>query len=133
MVTKIRTIDVVVSDLNKTLDFYVNTVSLEMIDDQSISETERWHEVAPPGAQTHLILGLCGLSSGDKTGFTGYVLHTDNIEDTCHTLKAMLVAVFPGSSTSSVNRNSLSANDKNASVRYLGRSGSRSGSRPPRW
>jgi predicted enzyme related to lactoylglutathione lyase len=34
------------------------------------------------------MLGLRGQSGDDKTGFTGYVLHTDNIEETCETLKA---------------------------------------------
>ena len=88
MFTKIGTIGVGVSDQDKALDFYVNTLGFEKIDDQPMSETERWLEVAPPGAQTHLMLGLRGQSGGDKTGFTGYVLHTDNIEQTCETLEA---------------------------------------------
>jgi uncharacterized glyoxalase superfamily protein PhnB len=88
MFTKIGTISVGVSDQNKALDFYVNTLGFEKIDDQPMSETERWVEVAPAGAQTHIMLGLRGQSGGDKTGFTGYVLHTDNIEETCQTLKA---------------------------------------------
>jgi hypothetical protein len=36
------------------------------------------------------MLGLHGQSGGDKTGFTGYVLHTDNIEETYQTLKPLL-------------------------------------------
>ncbi len=60
-----------------------------------MSETERWLEVAPPGAQTHIMLGLRGpdLMAGDKVGFTGYVLNTDNIEATCETLKTRGVSV----------------------------------------
>src|SRR5260370_22167490 len=88
MFTKIGTISVGVSNKDKALDFDVNTLGFEKIDDQPMSETERWLEVAPPGAQTHIMLGLRGQSGGDKTGFTGYVLHTDNIETTCATLKA---------------------------------------------
>lgn len=34
------------------------------------------------------MLGLRGQSGGDKTGMTGFVLHADNIEETCATLKA---------------------------------------------
>ncbi len=78
MFTKIGTIGVGVSNQDKALDFYVNTLGFEKIDDQPMSETERWLEVAPAGAQTHIMLGLRGQSGGDKTGFTGYVLHTDN-------------------------------------------------------
>ncbi len=66
MFTKIGTIGVAVSDQNKALDFYVNMLGFEKIDDQPMSETERWLEVAPPGAQTHLMLGLRGQSGGDK-------------------------------------------------------------------
>jgi len=80
MFTKIGTIGVGVSDQDKALDFYDNKLGFEKIDDQPMSETERWLEVAPPGAQTHLMLGLRGQSGDDKTGFTGYVLHTDNPE-----------------------------------------------------
>src|SRR5260370_7603198 len=56
MFTKIGTISVGVSDQDKALDFYVNKLGFEKIDDQPMSETERWLEVAPPGAQTHIIL-----------------------------------------------------------------------------
>ncbi len=93
MFTKVGTINVAVSNQDKALDFYVNKLGFEKIDDQPMSETERWLEVAPPGAQTHITLGLRGQSGGDKSGFTGYVLHTDNIEETCKTLKARDVTI----------------------------------------
>jgi predicted enzyme related to lactoylglutathione lyase len=93
MFTKIGTITVGVSDQDKALDFYVNTLGFQKIDDQPMSETERWIEVAPEGAQTHITLGLRGQSAPDKTGFTGFILHTDNIEETCATLKARGVTI----------------------------------------
>ena len=93
MFTKIGTISIGVSDQEKALDFYINKLGFAKIDDQPMSETERWLEVAPPGAQTHIMLGLRGQSGGDKTGFTGYVLHTSNIEETCETLKARGVSI----------------------------------------
>ena len=88
MFTKIGTITIGVSDQDKALDFYVNTLGFEKIDDQPMSETERWLEIALPGTQTHIMLGLRGQSGGDTTGMTGFVLHTDTIEETCATLKA---------------------------------------------
>src|SRR5260370_18867773 len=99
MFTKIGTISVGVSDQDKALDFYVNKLGFEKIDDQPMSETERWLEVAPPGAQTHIMLGLRGQSGGYTTGFPGYVLHTDNIEETCTTLKARCVTLSKELST----------------------------------
>src|SRR5258708_8550046 len=91
MFTKIGTISVGVSDQDKALDFYVNKLGFEKIDDQPMSETERWLEVAPPAAQTHIMLGLRGQSGGDKTGFPRYLLHTDNIEKTFTTPQTHLL------------------------------------------
>jgi lactoylglutathione lyase len=93
MFTKIGAISVAVSNQDKALDFYVNKLGFEKIDDRPMSETERWIEVALPGAQTHIILGLRGQSGGDRTGFTGYILHVDNIEETCKTLKERDVTI----------------------------------------
>lgn len=87
MFTKIGTITVGVSDQDKALDFYTNKLGFEKINDQPMSETERWLEIALPGGQTHIMLGLRGQSGGDRSGMTGFVLHTDNIEETCATLK----------------------------------------------
>ena len=88
MFTKISTIGVGVSDQDKALDFYVNTLGFEKIQDQPMSETERWLEVALPGTETHIMLGLRSQMGGDKTGFTSYILHADDIGATCETLKA---------------------------------------------
>ncbi len=87
MFTKIGTITVGVSDQDRALDFYVNKLGFEKIDDQPMSETERWLEIALPGTQTHIMLGLRGQSGSDRTGMTGFVLHTDDIEATCASLK----------------------------------------------
>lgn len=87
MFSKIGTITVGVSDQDKALDFYVNTLGFEKISDEPMSETERWLEVGLPGSQTHIMLGLRGQSATNSTGMTGFVLHADNIEETCATLK----------------------------------------------
>ena len=79
MFTKIGTIGVGVSDQDKALDFYVNKLGFEKIDDQPMSETERWLEIALPGTQTHLMLGLRGQSGGNKTGMTGFALHEEQL------------------------------------------------------
>lgn len=99
MFTKIGTITIGVSDQDKALDFYVNKLGFEKVDDQPMSETERWLEIALPGAQTHIMLGLRGQSGMNTTGMTGFVLHTDNIEDTCTTLKTRGVTMTQELST----------------------------------
>src|SRR5260370_38961849 len=77
MFTKVGTIGVGVSNQDKALDFYVNTLGFEKIDDQPMSETQRSLEAAPLRAQTHTTPGLRGQSAGEKTPFTGYIPHTD--------------------------------------------------------
>ena len=67
MFTKIGTVTVGVSDQDKALDFYVHKLGFEKVNDQPMSETERWLELALPGTQTHIILGLRGQSASDKT------------------------------------------------------------------
>src|ERR1051326_6211578 len=99
MFTKIGTISLAVTDQDKALDFYVNVLGFEKIDDQPMSETERWIEVAPHGEQTHRMLGLPGQSGGDKTRFTRLAPHTHNIEETCTTLKARGVTLSQELST----------------------------------
>ncbi|HEX6553572.1 MAG TPA: VOC family protein [Ktedonobacteraceae bacterium] len=88
MFTNIGTVTVGVSDQDKALDFYVHKLGFEKVNDQPMSETERRLELALPGTQTHIMLGLRGQSASDTTGMTGFVLHTDNSEETCATLTA---------------------------------------------
>src|SRR5690349_2693590 len=99
MFTKIGSITVGVRDQDKALDFYVNTLGFEKIQDQPMSETERWLEIGLPGSQTHIILGIRGQSGGHNTGMTGFVLHTDNIEETYKNLKARGVKITHEPST----------------------------------
>ena len=88
MFTKIGTVTVGVSDQDKALDVYVHKLGFEKVNDQPMSETERWLALALPGTQTPIILGLRGQSASDTTGMTGFVLSTDNSEETCATLTA---------------------------------------------
>ncbi len=87
MFSKIGTITVGVTNQDKALEFYVDKLGFEKVSDEPMSETERWLEVALPGGQTHIMLGLRGQSGSDRSGMTGFVLHTDDIEETCATLK----------------------------------------------
>jgi predicted enzyme related to lactoylglutathione lyase len=89
MFTKIGTVTVGVADQEKALDFYVNKLGFHKVDDQPMSETERWLTVAPSeGAQTVIMLGLRGQSGSNQPSVLANLLYTDNIEETCATLKA---------------------------------------------
>jgi catechol 2,3-dioxygenase-like lactoylglutathione lyase family enzyme len=62
-----------VSDQDKALDFYVNTLGWQKAMDNSMGEGMRWLTVAPPGATTQLVLSLPSWSGDpDATMQTGY-------------------------------------------------------------
>ena len=89
MFTKIGTITIGVSDQDKALDFYVNKLGFEKVDDQPMSETERWLEIALPGTQTHIMLGLRGQSGGNTTG-----MRSKNIW-TCPAMRSFIAGPAP--------------------------------------
>jgi lactoylglutathione lyase len=54
--TDVRTVGVPVRDQDAAVSFYVDTLGFELRLDATISDTQRWVEVAPPGAATSLAL-----------------------------------------------------------------------------
>jgi lactoylglutathione lyase len=56
MLTMIGTITVHVTDQDKALAFYTQKLGFEMRADMPMGPDQRWLEVAPPGAQTRILL-----------------------------------------------------------------------------
>ncbi len=56
MITHVRTVGVYVRDQQRALDFYVDKLGFEKRADEPMGPEARWIEVAPPGAQTVLVL-----------------------------------------------------------------------------
>jgi catechol 2,3-dioxygenase-like lactoylglutathione lyase family enzyme len=56
MMTRANTVGMYVSDQDRALDFYVDALGFEKLVDEPIGPEGRWIEVAPAGAQTHLVL-----------------------------------------------------------------------------
>ena len=98
MLTRIGTITVHVSDQDKALDYYVSKLGFEKRSDMPMGPGQRWLEVAPPGAQTRILLykatkEMPGAGSYEealsKIGKnTGMVMETDDIVKTFAALKA---------------------------------------------
>ena len=65
----VRTVAVTVTDQDRALSFYVDTLGFEKRLDAPISPTTRWIEVAPPGAGTSIALnGAAADQAGVDTG-----------------------------------------------------------------
>jgi len=89
MLKQILTVGVSITDPDQAIDFYVNKLGLEKRMDAPMGEGMRWIEVAPPGAQTALVLAKGYGPDQDRIGkFTGYIFATDDIEATYETLKS---------------------------------------------
>jgi catechol 2,3-dioxygenase-like lactoylglutathione lyase family enzyme len=79
----------VVDDYDRAIDFYVNALGFELREDRALgavlgNPAKRWVVVAPPGAETGLLLTQAANEAqrariGDQTGGrVGFFLHTDD-------------------------------------------------------
>jgi catechol 2,3-dioxygenase-like lactoylglutathione lyase family enzyme len=94
--SRINTLGIVcipVSDQDKAIEFYVDTLGFEKRADIPFANGYRWVEVAPAGSAT--TIAIAPPPQGQPTGNaqTGIILHTDDIEAVHADLKAQGVDV----------------------------------------
>jgi catechol 2,3-dioxygenase-like lactoylglutathione lyase family enzyme len=92
-ITKIGTVCIPVSDQDKMIDFYVDTLGFEKRADVPFGNGYRWVEVAPVGADT--TIALAPPPEGKPTGNveTGITLQTHDIDAEHAALKAQGIDV----------------------------------------
>ncbi len=93
MITRADTVSIDVSDQDRALDFYTNKLGFEKLMDEPMSpETElRWIEVAPSGAETHIVL-FKPTGQEDRIGtFLNVIFHCDDIYATYEELRGRRV------------------------------------------
>jgi lactoylglutathione lyase len=103
MLTQVGTITVQVTDQAKALEFYTKKLGFEKRSDEPMGPEQRWIEVAPPGAQTRILLYLATSDAPGATSYrdakaaigksTGIVLDVDDIETTFAQLKSQGVPI----------------------------------------
>lgn len=103
MLTRIGTITVQVTDQDKALDFYTKKLGFEIRADNPMGPGQRWIEVAPPGAETRILLYKATKEQPGADNFeaaklkigksTSLVLETDDIIAIFKKLKANGVPV----------------------------------------
>ncbi len=103
MLTRIGTITVQVTDQDKALYYYTKKLGFEKRSDMPMGPGQRWLEVAPPGAQTRILLykaspQMPGAESYEaaraKIGKnTGMVMETDDIVKTFDELRKKGVTI----------------------------------------
>src|SRR5260370_21341341 len=96
-ITHIKTTTVPISDEEQALDFYVNKLGFEVRRDDELGPDMRWIEVAPPGAQTVIVLARGYGHDAARVGtFTGLVLEADDIQATYEQLRDKGVSFSEG-------------------------------------
>ena len=91
MITHPLFVNIPVSDQDRALQFYVETLGFELVGDTPMGPDEgapRWIQVAPPEGQTHLVL-YTPEGSEDLVGrFSPVWLQTDDLDATYAALRA---------------------------------------------
>ena len=82
MISHASVITVCVSDQDKAKEFYTKKLGFEVIQDNPMGEGQRWLEVAPPGADTHVVLHTPPGLEGRIGTFTGIVFTAKNVQET---------------------------------------------------
>ncbi len=94
MTQTIAIFTLVVPDYDAGIDFYVNTLGFELLEDTPRSPTKRWVRVAPAGAETAILLAKADgpaqdAAIGNQTGGrVGFFLHTDDFARDYAAMKA---------------------------------------------
>ncbi len=94
MTQTIAIFTIVVPDYDAGIDFYVNTLGFELLEDTPRTATKRWVRVAPAGAETAILLAKADgpaqeVAIGNQTGGrVGFFLHTDDFARDYAAMKA---------------------------------------------
>lgn len=96
MYQRIAHISLVVKDYDEAIDFYVNTLEFDLIEDTSLGDDKRWVLVAPKGSKECCLLLAKAAndnqskSIGNQTGGRVFLfLHTDNFIRDYEKLKSL--------------------------------------------
>ncbi len=104
MLTRIGTITVQVTDQDKALDYCTKKLEFEVRSDMPMGPGQRWLEVAPPGAETKILLYKASPQAPGADSYedakarigknTGMVMETDNIVASFAVLKSKGVKII---------------------------------------
>ena len=86
MITRIGTVAVYVSNPDAALRFWTQQVGFELKSERPMTESTRWLEVAPPGADTALVLYPKAIMDDWEARKPSVVFVVDDIEGTCDRL-----------------------------------------------
>jgi predicted enzyme related to lactoylglutathione lyase len=93
MIGPIKTVGIYVEDQQKAVEFYVEKLGFELRRSVSTGPEANWVEVAPPGAQSCLVLYPKSMMTNWAELKPSVVFHCTDVEDTCLILKSRGVQI----------------------------------------
>lgn len=81
MITRASTASINVSDQDRALEFYTGKLGFQKVKDEPMSADSRWIEVAPPGAETRIVLFKPD-EAVDIGGFSNVIFECDDMQAT---------------------------------------------------
>jgi predicted enzyme related to lactoylglutathione lyase len=93
MVGPIKTVTVYVDDHQKAVEFYTQKLGFEIRRSLPMGPNAHWVEVAPPGAQTCLVLYPKAMMPNAATLKLGVVFHCPDVQSTCRHLESLGVKI----------------------------------------
>ncbi|MCY4417857.1 MAG: VOC family protein [Chloroflexi bacterium] len=98
MLGAIKTVGVYVEDQAKAIDFYVEVLGFEVRRRMQMGADAEWVEVAPPGAETCLVIYPRALMPDWAERKSSLVFYCPDVRDTVETLgeRGVTIAMEPG-------------------------------------
>lgn len=81
MITRASTAGINVSDQDRAIEFYTGKLGFQKVKDEPMSADARWIEVAPPGAETRIVL-FKPEDENDIGGFSNVIFECDDMQAT---------------------------------------------------
>lgn len=94
MIRSIKTVAVYVADQSRSLEFYTNKLGFELRRTESMGPGGKWIEVAPPGAQTCLVIYPRAMMKNWDQLKPSVVFHCDDAIATCAVLASKGVQII---------------------------------------
>jgi predicted enzyme related to lactoylglutathione lyase len=93
VIEHIKTVAVYVEDQERALDFYTRILGFEVRNEVDLGARGRWLELAPPGAETSLVLYSRALMANWRELKPSLVFRCDDVRATCQQLAAKGVRI----------------------------------------
>lgn len=93
MIGPMKTVGIYVQDQEKALDFYTQKMGFELRRSESMGPKGSWIEVAPPGAQTCVVLYPKALMADWEQRRPCVVFHCPDVEAACRRLESLGVRI----------------------------------------